>query len=104
MKAELTFSHELSEQIADRVIERLKPLLSDNGKKETDIIFDVKGLSEYLKVSKKWIYERTHFKEIPYLKVGGQLRFKKSNIDKWLHTYSVPVASTPSKGTMRVVK
>jgi len=68
----------------------LKPVVSGNGKHEAeDIIFDVKGLQAYLKVSKKWIYERTHLKEIPHLKINGQLRFKKKDVDKWLNNYHV---------------
>ena len=65
MKAELTLPPELVDEIADKVIEKLKSLIAHNGKSEDDVIFDVKGLSKYLHVSEKWIYERTQFKEIP---------------------------------------
>jgi excisionase family DNA binding protein len=77
--------------IADRVIDKLKPLLSKSSSAE-DIIFNVKGLSEYLKVQPKWIYEQTHFKQIPYVKLGNkQLRFSKIDIDKWIETKKTPV-------------
>lgn len=100
MKLELEKSD--IESIAQRVIELLRPVLSSNGKKEQDIIFDVPGLAEYLKVSRKWIYEKTHYKEIPYIKIGGQLRFRKKDIDKWLDEYNVPTVRTQSKFLLTV--
>lgn len=91
MKAELILPTELVDAIADKVIEKLKPLILNNGKREEDIIFDVRGLAEFLNVSSKWIYKRVQLNEIPYLKVKGLLRFKKRNIEKWLLTYNVPL-------------
>ena len=96
MKAEL--EPQDIEAIAQRVTELLKPLLSGNGKHETeDVIFDVKGLCERLHVSDKWVYERTHLKEIPHLKINGLLRFRKRDIDKWLNSFNVPAAGTPER-------
>lgn len=92
------------EAIAGRVKELLKPMLSGNSRQVADdIIFDVPALSEYLRVSSKWIYERTHLKEIPHLKVDGVLRFRKKDIDKWLNTYNVPAVNTPER-ILRAVK
>jgi excisionase family DNA binding protein len=91
MKAELLMSPDFVNEIVERLFEKIKPVLSGNGKsQESDIIYDVKSLAEYLKVSHKWIYERVQFKEITYLKVNGILRFRKKEIDKWLQTYNVP--------------
>lgn len=94
MKAELE-SQDI-EAIAQRIAEILKPMLARNGKQETEeTIFDVRGLAEYLKVSSKWIYERTCLKEIPHIKIGGQLRFSKKDIDKWLQTSKIPASNGP---------
>lgn len=82
--------------IAQEVIQAIKPLLA-KGKAEDDTVFDVKGLAVYLKVTAKWIYERTHLKEIPHYKVMGKLLFKKKDIDKWLATYKVPAVNTLAK-------
>lgn len=95
MKTELEIQE--IEAIADKVIEKLKPIISSHDKYEDDIIFDVDGLADYLKVSKSWIYERTHLKEIPHLKIDGQLRFRKKDIDKWLRSYNIPAISTPER-------
>jgi excisionase family DNA binding protein len=81
--------------IARAVMESLKPMLSGNGKHEDETIFDVQGLKDYLKVSRQWIYERTHLKEIPHMKIDGQLRFRKKEIDKWANFFSVPAITTP---------
>jgi excisionase family DNA binding protein len=91
--------------IATAVMELLKPVIADNSKNENDVTFDVQGLSSYLKVSKQWVYERTHLNEIPLYKIEGHLRFKKSEIDKWLKQYHIPAVSTPlrsSKGIKAV--
>jgi excisionase family DNA binding protein len=103
MKAELTLPPELVEAIAQRVAELLKPILAHKKDEAEDVIFDVPSLAEYLKVTSKWIYERTHLKEIPYIKVNGLLRFRKRDIDKWLNTFNVPSVSTP-KGILKVIK
>ncbi len=49
------------------------------------------------KRAKKWIYERTHLKEIPYKKVKGVLLFRKKDIDKWLDTHNVPAVDAPKR-------
>jgi excisionase family DNA binding protein len=103
MKAELTLSTEFIDAIGDKVIEKLKPIIGGNSKHEDDVILDVNGLAGYLRVSKQWLYERTHLKEIPHLKIDGQLRFKKRDIDKWLNTFNVP-ALPVSERIVKVLK
>jgi len=103
VKVELTLPPELVNEIADKVIEKLKPILANRKGEVEDVIFDVQGLAEYLKVSLKWIYERTHLKEIPHLKKDGILRFRKRDIDKWLDSNKIPVVN-PSAKLMRAIK
>jgi len=89
MKAELNLDiNQLASEITQKVLHELKPLLPAG--KDQDEIFDVPALASYLKVSVKWIYERTHLKEIPHIKAGGQLRFRKRDIDTWLDSYQIP--------------
>jgi excisionase family DNA binding protein len=78
--------------IVEAVATRLRPFFTQQQNTE-DSIFDVEGLAEYLKVSTKWIYERTAIKAIPHIKADGHLRFKKSAIDKWLDTFKVPAVN-----------
>jgi excisionase family DNA binding protein len=70
------------EEIADKVIEKLNPIIGKDG--DEDIIFDVDGFAQYLKVGKQWVYEKVHQGSIPYYKVGKYPRFRKSKIDEWL--------------------
>ena len=72
------------ENIVQALFERFKPLLADRGKQTEDVIFDVKGLAEYLHVETSWVYKSVSLKEIPHFKVGKYTRFKKSRIDKWM--------------------
>jgi len=84
--------------IAGAVMEMIKPLIAGNGRhEEKDFILDVPGLADYLEVSKQWIYERTHLKEIPHLKIDGQLRFRKKAVDKWLDSFNVPAVTTQGR-------
>jgi len=46
-------------------------------------IFTVEELSKYLKLPKSTIYMFTSKNRIPHFKLGKQVRFKKSKIDKW---------------------
>ena len=48
------------DSIAQRVVNLLKPVLAVKKAKADDMIFDVKGLADYLKVSPSWIYGRTY--------------------------------------------
>lgn len=46
--------------------------------------FTIKEVSEYLRIPKNTLYKYTQEKRIPCFKVGVQLRFKKSSVDKWI--------------------
>jgi excisionase family DNA binding protein len=78
------------ELIAEAVFQKLKPLLKvANKKAEGDIFFTVDQLAEYLNVKKCWIYRRTSEQNIPFHKRGRYVRFKKSEIIKWLEEQKV---------------
>ena len=95
------------ERIVSRVLEALKPVLQDRDRKsdQGEIIFDVEGLANYLKVSKAWVYEKTHLKEIPFYKVGKFPRFIKKHIDRWLQeNLHLPLSPLPNSGKMKLLK
>ena len=76
--------------IAEAVFQKLKPLLKVTSKKaEDDVFFTVNQLAEYLNVKKCWIYRRTSDQTIPFHKRGRYVRFKKSEIIKWLEEQKV---------------
>lgn len=40
--------------------------------------------SDYLKMSKRAIYNRVHRRQIPFIKIGKSLRFSKSQLNDWM--------------------
>lgn len=48
--------------------------------------FNIKELSDYLSVKVCTLYGKVHRKEIPFYKLGGLIRFKKTDIDAWLES------------------
>jgi excisionase family DNA binding protein len=94
LKAELIIDQALINRLARQVSKRLVPVIERVRQgSEQDTLFDVRTLAIYLKASRKWIYERTHLKEIPCFKVKGLLRFRKKDIDQWLRAYNVPISN-----------
>ena len=88
MQIILELPNELVDQIVTQVVERLKPMLS--GKNQTaDVVYDVKELSQYLRVDKSWVYNQVHQNIIPYFKCGKYTRFRKSKIDTWIDKETV---------------
>ena len=69
----------LSSKVAEIVLEKLKGHFPSE--KKEDPFLTVDDLAGYLKVKKNWIYQKVHSREIPYHKIGNQLRFRKSEID-----------------------
>lgn len=67
------------------LVERVSTLPTVEEQAET--LFDVQGLSEYLDRPTHWIYASTSKSSncpLPFLKLGGFLRFRKSSIDSWI--------------------
>lgn len=90
----------IAREITAEVIKVLKPLM--NGKVEEDTILTVKTLAPHLGVSEKWVYERVQHKEIPFLKVKGNVRFRKNDIDSWLENLKTPVVNPLSAPLKRI--
>jgi excisionase family DNA binding protein len=89
MKAELTLPTEMVDLIADRVIEKLMPLLSPSCGAEQDELLNIKEASEFLKVSKDQIYQWVNYARhglgtFPYKKLGKQLRFSRNELIEWM--------------------
>jgi excisionase family DNA binding protein len=93
LKAELTLPPELVEEIADKVTERLKPILASNGKHEAeDRLLTPDDLARLLKVKKPqiyaWVYESKYSDDgIPFYKAGKFLRFSEKAILEWMRKH-----------------
>ena len=100
MKLELD-TEQLRQDIVNDVVEALKPLLAD-AKREDDHLMDIGACASYLLVERQWLYKVRNNLQIPFVKVGKFLRFRKSEIDKWLQknsTRQVNECTIPQKIT-----
>ncbi|MFC1714279.1 helix-turn-helix domain-containing protein [Candidatus Poribacteria bacterium] len=52
---------------------------------ELEKLLTVQDISSLLRVPKSYVYWLTHQKKIPHMKINGHLRFRQSDIDKWLN-------------------
>ena len=88
MKAELETQD--IEAIVEKVIERLKPIISNNGKHEIeDTLMTIDEAAKFIKTSKEQIYQWVNKSQhglgsFPYHKAGKLLRFSKDEILKWM--------------------
>jgi excisionase family DNA binding protein len=85
-----TLEPEDVQEIAKSVCAMLKPLIAQSPAQPENLM-KVDDLCVYLKTSHQWVYERTHLKEIPYIKLSNkELRFRKKDIDGWLDARKIP--------------
>jgi len=77
------------EKHGDRLIERLKPLLTKPVSHQDDTIFDVEGLARYLSVETSWVYKQVSLREIPHFKTGKYTKFRKKDIARWIESQMV---------------
>ena len=88
----LTISSEALEAITNRIMEklevRLKPLITtrENG---DDVIWDARGCADYLGVCEKWVKDRKGKYNLPFIQVGGYIRYRKSQIDRWIEEQTI---------------
>jgi len=83
----IKFDNEDLEKIAAmaaaKVVDEIRPLLRKSLRPE-DPLLSIEKCSEYLNVSKAWLYKRTSLHEIPCFKIGGVLMFRRSELDAWI--------------------
>ncbi len=75
---------QLINDIVEKVVESLTPLLKQNSKSSNNELMTVSEVANYLKVKTSWVYEKIHTREIPFKKIGKFPRFRKRDIDIWL--------------------
>lgn len=88
MRAELILPQEYIDLIADKVVERLEALLSNDGK-DDDEILSIEQASQLLGKSKgqiyQWVSQAKHgLNNFPYMKAGKSLRFSKKALIDWM--------------------
>ena len=99
MKVELTIPPEIIRAIAEEVASILKPMMKRlEAPKQMDGLIGVDELAIYLGgVSRDWIYQRTANFEIPFVRIGHLIKYRLSDIDRWLSDQRVPVVSSLSR-------
>jgi len=50
-----------------------------------DEVLDVPGAAELLKVKIRWVREQITRNQIPFFKAGRNIRFKRSELDKYMY-------------------
>lgn len=63
-----------------------------------DTILTIPEVAKYLKLSKSKVYGMVARNEIPYIRIGKNVRIKQSDLEKWLQENS----RTSMKGTRRI--
>ena len=54
-----------------------------------DKLLTVEEIAEYLNLKPSTIYQWTHQGFIPHIKIGNRVRFRMSQIEKWLERKTV---------------
>ena len=80
----------------DKISEQLDVLIAEVQRlgRQTDRvreIFNISQASEYLAVSENTLREWVRKRTIPFSKINGSIRFKKSKLDRWLDRCEVPM-------------
>jgi len=52
-------------------------------------LLTIQEICELLRVPKSYVYNLTHSKRIPHIKINGHLRFRQSHIENWLESQEV---------------
>jgi len=52
----------------------------DHGADGIETLWDARDVARYLKVSRSWVYQKAEAGLLPYLKVGGLVRFVPERI------------------------
>jgi excisionase family DNA binding protein len=65
---------------------------------------NLKEVAEYLRKSKSSIYKWCSAGQIPYIKSGKNLLFKKDEIDRWLESRSVPTKDEVGNNISKLLK
>lgn len=68
------------------------------------IYLTLNELADYIKVSKSTAYKWCSSGQIPYIKTGKLLLFKKDAIDVWLEQYNVPTKAQIGQNISQLLK
>lgn len=70
--------------------------MSTDDQTSADSLLTLPEAADYLRLAKQTIYNLVNRGEIPYLKAGRQLRFRKSDLDAWLESGAATPTADPA--------
>lgn len=59
-------------------------------------LMTVADVAAYLSVGERKVRQHIAEKTIPFAKVGGAIRFRRSEIDEWIETQSIAPVTEPA--------
>lgn len=68
------------------------------------MFLNLKEVAVYLRMSKSSIYKWCSNGQIPYIKTGKVLLFKKEAIDSWLDQFNVPTKEQVGQNITKLLK
>jgi excisionase family DNA binding protein len=57
--------------------------MSEQTTMETNELWTAEDVARFLKTSRSWVYQKTEAGILPYLRIGGLLRFEPKAIRAW---------------------
>ena len=74
------------DELENLIQNSVRKIFSEQGnqKQEQDEIFSIKEASAFLNLAPQTLYGFTSKREIPFIKRGKKLYFRKSELEKWL--------------------
>lgn len=55
-------------------------------------LWDAKDVARFLKVSRSWVYQKAEAGVLPYLRIGGLVRFEPETVRAWARGEQLPAA------------
>jgi excisionase family DNA binding protein len=52
-------------------------------------LMTVEQVSDYLQVSRRTVYDLRKANAIPFVRIGGQFRFRRAEIDAWINERTI---------------
>ncbi|MBU0517764.1 helix-turn-helix domain-containing protein [bacterium] len=75
-------------QLLKGILEELKALRKEGKLQE---VFDLREAAGFLRISENTLRGWTRERKIPFSKVNGSLRFKRSKLERWLDLNEIPM-------------
>ena len=58
-----------------------------------ETIYTIPEVAEYLKMSKSKVYDMVKTERIPYIRIGGNVRIRESDLIEWLDEQTLTIRS-----------